>query len=145
MAITKEATPPPMIGKVGRYTVFITPPATPKPTFSPSATPRAPLTPLATSKPSEPPVESPKIPSPKKVVLPPVQPLPQQFEKSRTTRNSSVVGFFSDAIVKVQNAHSSLDKYLADWFGLNQSKYQWALNDYYETKGMVSFLQFPRP
>lgn len=30
-------------------------------------------------------------------------------------------------------AHSSLDEYVAHWFGLNQSKYQWALDDYYES------------
>lgn len=36
-------------------------------------------------------------------------------------------------------AHSSLDEYVAHWFGLNQSKYQWALDDYYESKGVVSF------
>lgn len=35
-------------------------------------------------------------------------------------------------------AHSSLDDHLARWFGLNQSKYQWALDDYYESKGSVS-------
>lgn len=33
--------------------------------------------------------------------------------------------------------HSSLDDYLAHWFGLNQSKYQWALDDYYENESMV--------
>ncbi|PWA37399.1 hypothetical protein CTI12_AA590940 [Artemisia annua] len=33
-------------------------------------------------------------------------------------------------------AHSSLDEYVAHWFGLNQSKYQWALDDYYESQGM---------
>ena len=37
-------------------------------------------------------------------------------------------------------AHSSLDDHLARWFGLNQSKYQWALDDYYENKGLVSIL-----
>lgn len=36
-------------------------------------------------------------------------------------------------------AHLSLDEYLADWFGLNQSKYQWALNDYYESSGKVNW------
>ena len=25
-----------------------------------------------------------------------------------------------------------MNEYLADWFGLNQSKYQWALNEYLE-------------
>lgn len=33
--------------------------------------------------------------------------------------------------------HSRVDEYLADWFGLNQSKYQWALNEYLEMKNMV--------
>ena len=37
-------------------------------------------------------------------------------------------------------AHSSLDDHLARWFGLNQSKYQWALDDYYENKGLVRIL-----
>ena len=32
-------------------------------------------------------------------------------------------------------AHASLDEYVATWFGLDQSKYQWALNDYYEATG----------
>ncbi|KAK9141461.1 hypothetical protein Syun_010861 [Stephania yunnanensis] len=38
MAINRDSstTPPPVIGKIGRYTVFITPPSTPKP-FSDSA------------------------------------------------------------------------------------------------------------
>lgn len=35
-------------------------------------------------------------------------------------------------------AHSSLDRYFADWLGLDQSRYQWALNDYYENNGSVS-------
>jgi hypothetical protein len=35
-------------------------------------------------------------------------------------------------------AHASLDEYVANWFGLDQSKYQWALNDYYEATGKVS-------
>ncbi|KAF8407326.1 hypothetical protein HHK36_006453 [Tetracentron sinense] len=120
MAITKESKPPPVIGKAGRYTVFLTPPATPKP--------------------SETVAESPKIQSPKKIVPPPVQPPPQQFDKLsgvRSSPTSSMFGFFWNAVAKVQNAHSSLDEYLADWFGLNQSKYQWALNDYYESNGMV--------
>ncbi|XVF47683.1 hypothetical protein PTKIN_Ptkin03bG0130500 [Pterospermum kingtungense] len=90
------STPPPMIGKIGPYTVFVTPPSTPIPTRDPA----------------QPPV----FDSPNKVVAPPpappVQPPPQQF------------------------AHSSLDDRLARWFGLNQSKYQWALDDYYENKGL---------
>jgi len=39
-------------------------------------------------------------------------------------------------------AHASLDEYVANWFGLDQSKYQWALNDYYEATGKVSAPQF---
>jgi hypothetical protein len=35
-------------------------------------------------------------------------------------------------------AHASLDEYVANWFGLDQSKYQWALNDYYEATSKVS-------
>ncbi|KAK0571821.1 hypothetical protein LWI29_022042 [Acer saccharum] len=108
-------TPPPTIGKIGPYTVFVTPPSTPKP--------------------AEPPV----IESPQKVVAPPVQPPPQQFEKPVSVQSlpdGSVSGFFKNAVNKVQNAHSSLDDHLARWFGLNQSKYQWALDDYYENKGL---------
>ncbi|XP_043721374.1 uncharacterized protein LOC122668874 isoform X2 [Telopea speciosissima] len=126
MAITKESTPLPVIGKAGRYTVFITPPATPK---GPKVTERAAsVTPKSES--------SLKIESPKKVVAPPpVQPPPQQFEKPASS-NSSVFGIFWNAVAKVQKAHSSLDEHLADWFGLNHSRYQWALNDYYESRGM---------
>ncbi|GMY37002.1 leucine-rich repeat extensin-like protein 1 isoform X3 [Fagus crenata] len=62
MSINKDSTPPPMIGKIGPYTVFMTPPSTPKPA-----------------------VEQPVFDSPKKIVVPPpppVQPPPQQFDKS---------------------------------------------------------------
>uniref|UniRef100_A0A7N2L1T3 Hydroxyproline-rich glycoprotein family protein n=1 Tax=Quercus lobata TaxID=97700 RepID=A0A7N2L1T3_QUELO len=119
MAINRDSTPPPMIGKIGPYTVFMTPPSTPSPK----------------------PFQQPVFDSPKKIVVPPpppVQPPPQQFTKSLQSPNSndSVVGFFKNAVTKVQNAHSSLDDHLARWFGLNQSKYQWALDDYYESKGL---------
>ncbi|WCJ42210.1 hydroxyproline-rich glycoprotein family protein [Euphorbia peplus] len=104
------STPPPMIGKIGPYTVFMTPPPTPKP--------------------SDP---------PKKMVSspPPVQPPP--LDKSVSVNplpDGSISGYFKNAVTKVQNAHSSLDDHLARWFGLNQSKYQWALDDYYQTKDM---------
>ncbi|KAF8042579.1 hypothetical protein BT93_A1039 [Corymbia citriodora subsp. variegata] len=112
MAINKESVPPPVIGKIGPYTVFMTPPSTPKPT-----------------EPAPPVFESPK-----KVVPPPVQPPPQQFEKP--AQNGSFLGFFKNAVNRVQDAHSSLDDHVARWFGLNQSKYQWALDDYYENKGL---------
>ncbi|KAA0058264.1 uncharacterized protein E6C27_scaffold274G005900 [Cucumis melo var. makuwa] len=120
MPINSESTPPPLIGKIGPYTVFMTPPPTPSPTSQPQ----------------------PVFESPKKVIQPPpVQPPPHQFDKSVSLAavpngNASVSGFFRNAVSKVQNAHSRLDDHLARWFGLNQSKYQWALDDYYESKGM---------
>ncbi|XP_022988430.1 uncharacterized protein LOC111485680 isoform X2 [Cucurbita maxima] len=115
MPINSESTPPPLIGKIGPYTVFMTPPATPSPASQP------------------PPV----FESPKKVIQPPpVQPPPQQYDESVPNGNASVAGFFRNAVSKVQNAHSSLDDHLARWLGLNQSKYQWALDDYYESKGL---------
>ncbi|XP_020699149.1 uncharacterized protein LOC110111564 [Dendrobium catenatum] len=123
--------PPPVIGKAGRYTVFLTPPATPRP---PSEKPlsQSPLTPSPRPSPvnAAPPAGKSSAPE-----APPVQVPPPQFEKSAAKGTSSVFGFLWDAVAKVQNAHSSLDEYLADWLGLNQSKYQWALNDYYENTG----------
>ncbi|XP_028773751.1 uncharacterized protein LOC114742745 [Neltuma alba] len=109
MAINRESTPPPVIGKIGPYTVFMTPPSTPKPSDA-------------------------VLDSPKKVVPPPVQ-----LEKSvsgKSVPDGSVLGFFKNAVTKVQTAQSSLDDHLARWFGLDQSKYQWALDDYYESKGV---------
>ncbi|KAL5549223.1 hypothetical protein UlMin_004454 [Ulmus minor] len=120
MAINKDSsTPPPMIGKIGPYTVFMTPPPTPKPEQRVFDSPK-------------------KVVVPPMVVPPPVQPPPHQFDKSISASDSdgSVLGFFKNAVTKVQNAHSSLDDHLARWFGLNQSKYQWALDDYYESKGL---------
>lgn len=86
MAINRDSTPPPMIGKIGPYTVFMTPPSTPSPK----------------------PFQQPVFDSPKKIVVPPpppVQPPPQQFTKSLQSPNSkdSVVGFFKNAVTKVQN------------------------------------------
>ncbi|KAJ0965633.1 hypothetical protein J5N97_026771 [Dioscorea zingiberensis] len=123
----REATPPPVIGKAGRYTVFITPPATPKPQISSPSSVSSPSPRMADL-----PVKAP--PSPPL----PVQVPPRQFDKPAATPRGagSTFGFFWNAVAKVQEVHSSLDEYLADWFGLNQSKYQWALNDYYESKGL---------
>ncbi|KAK4793568.1 hypothetical protein SAY86_024003 [Trapa natans] len=112
---TRVPVPPPVIGKIGPYTVFMTPPSPPKPPVIPIDTP------VQASLP------------------PPVLPPPQRFEKpvpSYSLRDESISGFFKSAIIKVQNAHSSLDDRLANWFGLNQSKYQWALDDYYNNKVM---------
>ncbi|KAG4959104.1 hypothetical protein JHK82_035813 [Glycine max] len=115
MSINSESTPPPLIGKIGPYTVFMTPPSTPKPSDD------HPVTTTTTTKIAPPPPQIPKaVPSPKPVSDP----------------DDSVFGFFRNAVTKVQTAHSSLDDHLARWFGLNQSKYQWALDDYYESKGM---------
>jgi hypothetical protein len=82
MAINRDSSPPPMIGKIGPYTVFMTPPSTPKPSQQPVSD------------------------SPKKIVSPPpVQPPPQQFSKSTDTVSSdgSFLGFFKNAVTKVQN------------------------------------------
>ncbi|KAI3701704.1 hypothetical protein L6452_26973 [Arctium lappa] len=122
MPINREPATPPMIGKIGPYTVFVTPPPTPKPSSEPS---------IASVSRSPPPIQPPVA----KSALPPVLPPPVQYEKSASAYDSKF-GFFWDAVAKVQNAHSSLDEYVARWFGLNQSKYQWALDDYYEKKGV---------
>ncbi|XP_052200081.1 uncharacterized protein LOC127806683 [Diospyros lotus] len=107
---SKESTPPPIIGKIGPYTVFITPPSTP------------------TAAPNPPPPAPPQPPAP------PVQPPPQQFKKPGSLPHASALGlgFFRNAFAEVQKAHSSLDEFVAHWFGLNKSKYQWALDDSYE-------------
>ncbi|KAL2502254.1 hydroxyproline-rich glycoprotein family protein [Forsythia ovata] len=119
MPIKSETKPPPRIGKIGPYTVFVTPPATPNPCPKP---------------------DSPKQPVPvpvqtrvQKAVQPPTPPVmapPVQYSEEK-----SVFAFFWDAVTKVQNAHASLDEHVAHWFGLNQSKYQWALDDYCERNG----------
>ncbi|XP_042429417.1 proline-rich receptor-like protein kinase PERK10 [Zingiber officinale] len=156
----RDAPPPPVIGKAGRYTVFITPPRTPKPcedSGSKSASPEAgpvsspgkvallPETTVRSPSPMAVEVSSPIVSaSPGKVVPlpekasplpPPVQVPPLQVEKQAAKSSGSVFGFFWDAITRVQDVHSNLDECLADWFGLNQSKYQWALNDYYDYTG----------
>ncbi|KAJ0746400.1 hypothetical protein HanOQP8_Chr05g0177171 [Helianthus annuus] len=96
----QQSKPPPVIGKIGYYTVFVTPTAKPSPEPSP------------------------------------VQPPPVHYDKTAASYGSKF-GFFWDAIATLQNVHSSLDDYLAHWFGLNQSKYQWALDDYYEHESTV--------
>lgn len=115
----EPATPPPTIGKMGPYTVFVTPSSDPS-SMSISDSPKKYTVSPTLIQP--PPVKS----------APLVQPPPVQYHKS----TSSKVGFFWDAVAKVQNVHSSLDEYVAHWFGLNQSKYQWALDDYYENNGV---------
>ncbi|KAE9602428.1 hypothetical protein Lal_00049882 [Lupinus albus] len=113
-----ESTPPPVIGKIGPYTVFMTPPSTPKPSSSLSPPP-------------------PPSSASTKILPPPLHPPPTHIHNPVSPhKSSSVFGFFKNAVTKVQAAHSSLDDHLARWFGLDHSKYQWALNDYYESEGM---------
>ncbi|KAI3782232.1 hypothetical protein L2E82_12270 [Cichorium intybus] len=109
MPMEKEPIPPPVIGKIGYYTVFVTP--TPKSSSDPDSD------------------------SQKKKKIPPVQPPPVHYEKTASSFGSNF-GFFWDAVAKLHDVHSSLDDYLAHWFGLDQSKYQWALDDYYENESM---------
>ncbi|KAK6151438.1 hypothetical protein DH2020_014073 [Rehmannia glutinosa] len=109
---SEPSTPPPRIGKIGPYTVFVTPLSTPSPRPSPK--------PESPSKPD--PIQKPVQPPP-----PPVMAPPAQFYKETPS-----FGFFWDAVAKFQNAHASLDEHVAQWFGLNKSRYQWALDDYYE-------------
>ncbi|WOK96319.1 proline-rich receptor-like protein kinase PERK9 [Canna indica] len=130
----RVAPPPPLIGKVGRYTVFITPPRAPKPSESPNPPIASPDVGISSSAAKVSPFPEKTAPSPLPTP-PPVQVPPLQFDKTASKSSGSIFGFFWDAIAKVQDAHSSLDEYLADWFGLNQSKYQWALNDYYDSNG----------
>ncbi|ONK64671.1 uncharacterized protein A4U43_C07F28610 [Asparagus officinalis] len=75
---------------------------------------------------------------------PPVQVPPPQFEKKGGKWSGSGFGFFWEAVAKIQDAHSSLDQYLADWLGLDQSRYQWALNDYYENSGALKDVSKPQ-
>ena len=102
MPINKEpATPPPMIGKIGPYTVFVTPPPTPKPSSEPSIASVS-HSPMRKSV-SPPPVKSsPSIPPPVAKSAPPVLPPPVQYEKSASAYDSKF-GFFWDAVAKVQN------------------------------------------
>ncbi|GFP97443.1 hypothetical protein PHJA_001888400 [Phtheirospermum japonicum] len=121
MPIKSESTPPPRIGKIGPYTVFVTPPATPN--AIPKLESRSPVHFQAAQTPVQ-------LPSTPRVMAPPAQ-----FDKEKP----SSFAFFWDTVAKVQNAHSSLDEHVAHWFGLNQSKYQWALDDYYENNEKVKF------
>ncbi|KAL0404631.1 UNVERIFIED_CONTAM: hypothetical protein Sradi_2103900 [Sesamum radiatum] len=59
---SESGTPPPRIGKIGPYTVFVTPPATPSP--SPSPKPESPRTPVQfqAQTPVQQPVHLPSLP-----------------------------------------------------------------------------------
>ncbi|XP_030442361.1 uncharacterized protein LOC115664583 [Syzygium oleosum] len=115
MSISRAADskPPPVIGKMGPYTVFVTPTPTPKPA-------------------------GPVLDPPAKVVPPPVLPPPHRFGNSAGSPSlvdrGSVLAFFKNASTKLQNAQSSLDGHMARWLGLDQSRYQWALENYYDNQ-----------
>ncbi|GFP82727.1 hypothetical protein PHJA_000415800 [Phtheirospermum japonicum] len=87
MPIKSESTPPQRIGKIGSYTVFVTPPATPNVQFQAAQTPI-------------------QLPSTPRVTAPPTQ-----FDKEKP----SSFTFFWDTVAKVQNVHSSLDEHVAHW------------------------------
>ncbi|KAK9715504.1 hypothetical protein RND81_06G169200 [Saponaria officinalis] len=110
------SSPPPSIGKIGPYTVFVTPPTITTPIPTTTTTSAAAV----------------RIPKNPKTAAPPVQPPPIQYPTSAVDR----FAFLRHALVKLQNVHASVDEYMANWLGLDQSKYQWALNDYYEAKGL---------
>lgn len=77
MPINAESTPPPVIGKIGPYTVFMTPPSTPKPSDDLSTT----------TKIAPPPPQIPKtVPSPKPL----------------SGSDDSLFGIFRNAVTKVQ-------------------------------------------
>ncbi|XP_006647312.1 lysine-rich arabinogalactan protein 19 [Oryza brachyantha] len=149
--------PPPMIGRAGNLTVFITPPSpASKPRSSrrseslrsglstPAPALRTPASPSPSLSSDQKTASPPAIPmkfsphaAPVKAPPHPVQVPPPQYEKASAEgkHDGSTFGFFWDALARVQEAHASLDEYVANWFGLDQSKYQWALNDYYESTG----------
>lgn len=129
----REATPPPVIGKAGRYTVFITPPPTPRPSEvsrsqTPSPSPKlgpknaAPLRSESFRSLSSSPREkmtsglSPKGGDSSPVngfakdaavaPPPPVQVPPPQFEKGKVGRSAGgAFGFFWNAVAKVQDGN----------------------------------------
>ncbi|XP_022860125.1 uncharacterized protein LOC111380724 [Olea europaea var. sylvestris] len=120
MPIKSETTPPPRIGKIGPYTVFVTPPPTPNPSVKPDSPKKTVDVPVQVQTPVKKVIQPP----------PPVMAPPVQY-----CEDKSVFAFFWDAVSKVQSAHARLDEHVAHWFGLNQSKYQWALDDYCERNG----------
>nr|ACG44986.1 actin associated protein [Zea mays] len=133
---------------------FSTPPTSPRAEESPESPPAQmapPPTPIYSASVStpplvktvSPPLHAEKLSRPSLVQapnlssgsLPSVQVPPLQFAKVSAGSDGSLLAFFWDAVAHVQKAHSRLDKHISRWFGLDQSKYQWALNDYFERTG----------
>ncbi|KAL5215968.1 hypothetical protein ABZP36_007369 [Zizania latifolia] len=112
------------------------PPSLRPPAEQPVKAASSPLAPRLVTPPPvkmfSPPLPAAKLSFPKP---PPVQVPPSQFEKAEARSDGSVLAMFWDAVARMQEAHASLDEYISNWFGLDQSKYQWALNDYYESTG----------
>ncbi|CAI9782936.1 unnamed protein product [Fraxinus pennsylvanica] len=105
MPIKSETTPPPRIGKIGPYTVFVTPSPTPNPSLKPDS-PKKPVdVPVQVQTPVQKVVQPP--PPVQKVVQPPppVMAPPVQY-----CEDKSVFAFFWDAVAKVQNAHAQMER-----------------------------------
>ncbi|CAM8930981.1 unnamed protein product [Rhodiola kirilowii] len=134
MPIDRQNTPPPAIGKIGRYTVFITPPATPSPQSE-----RQSASSLESQSSAERDLKETKIKVAPFAAAPIMSPPIMAEKKNAACRDGSgVIGMFWNAVARVQLAHSSVDDHLSRWFGLDQSKYQWALDDYYQSKGIAN-------
>ncbi|KAL9685066.1 hypothetical protein QQ045_022512 [Rhodiola kirilowii] len=134
MPIDRQNTPPPAIGKIGRYTVFITPPATPRPQSE-----RQSASSLDSQSSAERDLKETKIKVAPFAAAPIMSPPIMAEKKNAACRDGSgVIGMFWNAVARVQLAHSSVDDHLSRWFGLDQSKYQWALDDYYRSKGIAN-------
>ncbi|KAL9262545.1 Replication protein A 32 kDa subunit A-like protein [Drosera capensis] len=120
MASSKYSSPPTLaIGKIGPYTVFLTPPPTPSPSQSPSPSPSPSPRNIVHPHPSPAtPVRPPKADSPRPPP-PPVLPPPAQYTEPE---DDNRIGFLSSAIARVLHVHSSVDEYVANWLGLNKSR-----------------------
>lgn len=129
----KSDIPPPIIGKAGRYTVFITSPPMASPRSSPKPSPK--FSPKPSPKSSLKPSPRPSKNVDVEAQAPPKTTQSQQSKMPQVLPDSFYTKV-SDTINKIQNAYIRVDEVLADWFGLNQSKYQWALNEYMERKEM---------
>lgn len=98
MPINTESTPPPRIGKIGPYTVFMTPPATPN--SGSAESPKNPVDSKLSPLPVQPqPVQVPPAPAEKSC---PVWSPPMQYDKP-STKSHSFFGVFWNAVAKVQN------------------------------------------
>ena len=105
MSMNGESTPPPMIGKIGPYTVFVTPPATPKTSATPHSHQTSPLSSSIPRRFDSPSVQSGSPPPVQFKSPPPVLPPPVHYSPKE---GSSSFAFFWDAVAKVQHGTLSL-------------------------------------